>query len=84
MSLTDQLNELNNKLFETKELKSYRRFVAENLDVEIAMLFNGNLAYEIQRGLNDAVEYYEENSLKVKVFGKWHPVPRKMVSSILL
>lgn len=84
MSTTNQLNELYNKLFETKDLNNYRRIVAENLDVEIATLFNKNLAYEIQKGLDDAVEYYDENSLKVKVFGKWHPVPRKMVRSVFL
>lgn len=82
MSTTDQLNKLYNELFETKDLNNYRRVVAENLDVEIATLFNKNLAYEIQKGLDDAVEYYDENSLKVKVFGKWYPVPRKMVRSV--
>ncbi len=84
MSLTDQLNDLNNKLIETKDLKNYRRVIAENLNVEIATLFDKSLAYEIQKGLDDVVEYYDENSLKVKVFGKWHPIPRKMVRSIFL
>lgn len=83
MSLIEQLSELGDKPIETKNLKSYRRIVAENLDVETAILFDKNLSYEIHKGLDAAVEYYEENSLKVKVFGKWHPVPRKMVSWIL-
>ncbi|XP_037038085.1 DNA oxidative demethylase ALKBH2-like [Bradysia coprophila] len=80
MSVIEQLNEIGNKPIETKNLKNYRRIVAEHLDVETAILFDKRLSYEIYKGLDDAVEYYEENSLKVKVFGKWHPVPRKMAA----
>lgn len=80
MSLIEQLSELGNKPIEIKNLKNYRKFVAENLDVEMASLFDKNLSCEIYKGLDAAVEYYEENSLQVRVFGKWHPVPRKMAS----
>lgn len=80
MSLIEKLSALGNKPIEIKSLKNYRRIVAENLDVETAILFDKNLSFEIYKGLDAAVEYYDENSLKVRVFGKWHPVPRKMAS----
>ena len=79
MDLSAKLKKLSEKLTERKDIEDYRHTIGENLDLEFGILFDEPLAHEIQDRLEEEVEYYDENSLKVRVFGKWHPIPRKMV-----
>ncbi|KAG5868638.1 hypothetical protein JTB14_032799 [Gonioctena quinquepunctata] len=52
----------------------------ENLDLDYAVVLPKTLADELFDQLQRTVEYYEGDLTKVRVFGKWHPIPRQQVA----
>lgn len=58
----------------------WRKTAAEGLDVDYALLLSRSLADELMMRLEEAVEYYDGELSKVKVFDKWHNIPRQQVA----
>lgn len=57
----------------------FRSITAENLKLRYARIFSKATADFIFRKLEEEVEYFSGDLLKVRVFGKWHKIPRKQV-----
>lgn len=51
-----------------------------NMDLDYTVLFSKNQADFIFNRLEKEVKYFNNDLLKVKVFGKWHTIPRKQVA----
>jgi alpha-ketoglutarate-dependent dioxygenase alkB family protein 2 len=62
----------------TPELK-WRKLTGENLNCDYVMLFTKDEADQLFRECSDILEYNTGHLAKVKVFGKWHDIPRKQV-----
>ncbi|XP_025837342.1 DNA oxidative demethylase ALKBH2-like isoform X2 [Agrilus planipennis] len=61
-----------------KEDIKWKNIKAEGLDLEYATILKKNIAHELMKQLQNSVEYFkDENLTKVKVFGKWHQIPRE-------
>ncbi|KRT81924.1 hypothetical protein AMK59_5310, partial [Oryctes borbonicus] len=58
----------------------WRKTDAEGLDVDYALLLPRSLADELMKQLQGTVQYYEGELAKVKVFDKWHNIPRQQVA----
>lgn len=74
LDLTEALISLKNKKIEWQKTK------AEGLDIDYAVILPKYIADEIFQNLQENIEYYRGDLSKVKVFGKWHEVPRQMVA----
>ncbi|RZC34506.1 alpha-ketoglutarate-dependent dioxygenase alkB -like 2-like, partial [Asbolus verrucosus] len=57
-----------------------KKTTAENLDLDYIVLLPKTLASELLKQLEDTVEYLDGDLSKVKVFGKWHQIPRQQVA----
>ncbi|KAJ8917631.1 hypothetical protein NQ315_000115 [Exocentrus adspersus] len=68
------------ELAKNKASIKMKKTEAENLDLDYALLLPGGVADELMRQLENSVEYYEGELTKVKVFGKWHQIPRQQVA----
>jgi len=62
----------------TPELK-WRKLTAENLNCDYVMLYTKHEADQLFQECSDILEYNTGHLAKVKVFGKWHDIPRKQV-----
>ncbi|KAI4462154.1 alpha-ketoglutarate-dependent dioxygenase alkb 2 [Holotrichia oblita] len=58
----------------------WRKTAAEGLDVDYALLLPRSLADELMSRLQQEVEYFDGELSKVKVFDKWHQIPRQQVA----
>ena len=65
----------------TKREIDWTKLSAENLDCDYTVLFNKGEADELLRKCSELLEYNTGDLAKVKVFGKWHDIPRKQVCS---
>lgn len=59
---------------------SWRLINTENLKLKYTKIFSKSTADNIFQKLEEQVEYFSGDLLKVKVYGKWHNIPRKQVS----
>ncbi|XP_068896845.1 DNA oxidative demethylase ALKBH2-like isoform X2 [Tenebrio molitor] len=57
-----------------------KKITAEHLDLDYVVLFSKDIASEILNQIENSVEYLEGDLSKVKVFGKWHPIPRQQAA----
>jgi hypothetical protein len=57
-----------------------KKITAERLDLDYVVLFSKDIASEILNQIENSVEYLEGDLSKVKVFGKWHPIPRQQAA----
>lgn len=64
----------------TTDAPKWRKITSENLDLSYTILFPKRTADMIFERLENEVEYFSGDLLKVQVFGKWHQIPRKQVS----
>lgn len=64
----------------TPELK-WRKLTltGENLNCDYVMLYTKDEADQLFKECSDISEYNTGHLAKVKVFGKWHDIPRKQV-----
>ncbi|XP_020863576.1 DNA oxidative demethylase ALKBH2 isoform X1 [Phascolarctos cinereus] len=58
----------------------WRKIQAENLDCDYTVLFSREEADELLQTLEREVEYFEGDLSRVRVFGKWHRIPRKQAT----
>lgn len=63
---------------------NWRRITHENLILKYARIFSKSTADYIFQKLEEEVEYFSGDLLKVKVYGKWHDIPRKQVLCCLV
>lgn len=71
--LADELMRLTSQKF------SWRKIAAEALDLDYTIVFPRALANELLKRLEDELEYFTGNLTRIKVYGKWHPIPRQQV-----
>lgn len=64
----------------TVDIPKWRKITSENLDLSYTILFSKRSADILFERLENEVEYFSGDLLKVQVFGKWHQIPRKQVS----
>ncbi|XP_044271765.1 DNA oxidative demethylase ALKBH2-like isoform X2 [Tribolium madens] len=64
---------------ETSQLRK-REIRAENLHLDYFSLLSSDVASELMQQLEDTVEYLTGDLSKVKVFGKWHQIPRQQAA----
>lgn len=63
-----------------KEKISWKKITAENLDTDYASQFlPRNTADTLFNLLQKDVEYFSGDLAQVRIFGKWHPIPRQQV-----
>lgn len=62
----------------------WRKIKKTNLDLDYTVLFPRNTADTLVQVLENEVDYFTGTLAKIKVFGKWHDIPRKQVAIILL
>lgn len=67
------------KLAKLNNLK-WRKLSGENLDCDYTVLYNKKEADELLIKCSELLEYNTGQLAKVKVFGKWHDIPRKQVA----
>ncbi|KAF2878710.1 hypothetical protein ILUMI_27462 [Ignelater luminosus] len=67
------------KELESKDME-WEKTTREGLDVDYAQLLPRNIACELMTQLETNIEYYSGDLTKVKVFGKWHQIPRQQVA----
>ena len=51
----------------------------DNLDLDYTVLFPKAVASSLLQALEEQVEYFTGDLARVRVFGKWHNLPRKQV-----
>ncbi|KAL3270103.1 hypothetical protein HHI36_009161 [Cryptolaemus montrouzieri] len=54
-----------------------KKIIREGLNLDYMILLNRTLANELFNQLRASVEYYDGELTKVRVFGKWHKIPRQ-------
>ncbi|KAF8785227.1 DNA oxidative demethylase ALKBH2 like protein [Argiope bruennichi] len=59
---------------------NWRIITGENLKLRYAEIFSRSSSKHIMTRLEKEVEYYSGDLLKVRVYGKWHEIPRKQVA----
>ncbi|KFM62648.1 Alpha-ketoglutarate-dependent dioxygenase alkB-like protein, partial [Stegodyphus mimosarum] len=59
---------------------SWRVITGNNLNLKYSKIFPKRISDHIFRQLEDEVIYFGGDLLKVKVFGKWHNIPRKQAA----
>nr|XP_022916098.1 DNA oxidative demethylase ALKBH2-like [Onthophagus taurus] len=59
---------------------TWKKYSAEGLDLDYSLIFNKQLASDIFLKLEDSIQYYTGDLTKVKVFGKYHNIPRQQVA----
>ncbi|XP_063921945.1 DNA oxidative demethylase ALKBH2-like [Zophobas morio] len=57
-----------------------KKIVSDNLDLDYIRLLPQELATELLKQLEDSIEYLDGEFSKVKVFGKWHQIPRQQAA----
>ncbi|XP_067144289.1 DNA oxidative demethylase ALKBH2-like isoform X2 [Centruroides vittatus] len=69
-------------IFESLEINSlkWKKIENINLNLSYAILFTKKQADNIFSQLEKDIKYFSNDLLKVKVFGKWHEIPRKQVA----
>ena len=70
----------NDKEAKTSYLKNYHKIIKENLELDYFILYNNTKANKIFNELEKNVTYYTGDLARVKVYGKWHKIPRKQVA----
>ncbi|KAM4053106.1 DNA oxidative demethylase ALKBH2 [Anomaloglossus baeobatrachus] len=63
-----------------EETYTWKRIRAENLSCDYTTLFNKTEANDLFQQLEKNIIYFTGELSKVKVYGKWHNVPRKQVT----
>lgn len=64
-----------------KEKISWKKITAENLDADYASQFlPRSVADVLFKLLQKDVEYFSSDLAQVRIFGKWHPIPRQQVA----
>lgn len=75
---SERESEDKNKLAKLNKLK-WRKLSGENLDCDYIVLYSKEEADELLIKCAELLEYNTGQLAKVKVFGKWHDIPRKQV-----
>lgn len=57
-----------------------KKILREGLDLDYIAFFGRRTANYIFQRLESEVEYFTGDLLKIRVYGKWHKIPRKQVS----
>nr|CAD7444479.1 unnamed protein product [Timema bartmani] len=68
------------ELAELGKTVAWEKFSAEGLDMDYTILLPASLASKILLCLERDVQYFSGNNAQVKVFGKWHAIPRQQVA----
>ncbi|XP_071166600.1 DNA oxidative demethylase ALKBH2-like [Mytilus edulis] len=76
---SERESEDKNKLAKLNKLK-WRKLSGENLDCDYIILYSKKEADELLIKCAELLEYNTGQLAKVKVFGKWHDIPRKQVA----
>ncbi|VDI81515.1 alpha-ketoglutarate-dependent dioxygenase alkB homolog 2 [Mytilus galloprovincialis] len=76
---SERESEDKNKLAKLNKLK-WRKLSGENLDCDYIVLYSKEEADELLIKCAELLEYNTGQLAKVKVFGKWHDIPRKQVA----
>ncbi|XP_049858264.1 uncharacterized protein LOC126347709 isoform X2 [Schistocerca gregaria] len=58
---------------------SWRKVTAEGLDVDYTRLLTPALADAVLHELEAGLTYFTGDLARVRVFGRWHPIPRQQV-----
>lgn len=61
----------------------WRKIIKSNLNLDYTQLFPHKVADTLMHVFENEIEYFTGTLAKVKVFGKWHDIPRKQVRIIL-
>ncbi|XP_049858272.1 DNA oxidative demethylase ALKBH2-like isoform X3 [Schistocerca gregaria] len=59
---------------------SWRKVTAEGLDVDYTRLLTPALADAVLHELEAGLTYFTGDLARVRVFGRWHPIPRQQVA----
>ncbi|XP_077282959.1 DNA oxidative demethylase ALKBH2-like [Arctopsyche grandis] len=62
------------------ERVKWRKITAEGLNLDYTILLPKVCADQVLRQLEETLEYFTGDLAKVKVFGRWHPIPRQQVA----
>ncbi|XP_076807707.1 DNA oxidative demethylase ALKBH2-like [Clavelina lepadiformis] len=65
---------------ESKSCQQVKTLREENLNVDYMILFKRPKADNLFQQLEKDMKYYDGDLAQVKVYGKWHPIPRKQVA----
>lgn len=57
----------------------WEKIKRKNLDLDYVQLFPKIVANSVLQTLEEQVEYFTGDLARVRVFGKWHDLPRKQV-----
>lgn len=57
----------------------WRKIKKNNLDLDYTILFPREVADALVQVLENEIDYFTGALAKIKVFGKWHDIPRKQV-----
>ncbi|XP_074026355.1 DNA oxidative demethylase ALKBH2 [Leptinotarsa decemlineata] len=68
------------ELAESKKYAEMKKIRKENLDIDYGVVLPRITADELFDQLQRTVEYYDQELTKVRVFGKWHQIPRQQVA----
>ncbi|GJQ84063.1 putative THO complex [Trypoxylus dichotomus] len=74
IDLAEAMQEVTHKKVE------WRKTAEEGLDVDYALLLPRSLADELMKQLQETVQYFEGELSKIKVFDKWHNIPRQQAA----
>lgn len=58
-----------------------KKIHGENLDCDYMRLYSKNQADDLFQRCEESLEYFTGDLARIKVYGKWHDIPRKQVSS---
>ncbi|XP_066253048.1 DNA oxidative demethylase ALKBH2-like [Euwallacea similis] len=64
----------------TKQELQWKELTAENLNITYSILLSQSLANTLMEELEKYIHYYSGDLTKVKIFGKWHQIPRQQVA----
>nr|XP_045596158.1 DNA oxidative demethylase ALKBH2-like [Procambarus clarkii] len=58
----------------------WRKIVKNNLDIEYTLLLQSDVASSLLQVFEEELDYFTGDLAKVRIFGKWHDVPRKQAT----
>lgn len=77
---SDENETENIKSVKVKQDLEWRKMKAENLDCDYVMLYSKDEADKLLSECSDQLQYNTGALAKVKIFGKWHDIPRKQAA----
>uniref|UniRef100_T1IXF6 DNA oxidative demethylase ALKBH2 n=1 Tax=Strigamia maritima TaxID=126957 RepID=T1IXF6_STRMM len=79
-SATDVQDSLHTFSLTAIDSVKWKKITKQDLDLDYGIVFEKSIADQIFQHLEKQTEYYSGDLAKIRVFGKWHNIPRKQVA----